>query len=347
MRIDIVVAAYNRPEYLQRCLAAIFGMKGIEAIKTPICVAVDKLPDGTYNEAVLAVAKRFECPLILSEAKQGCNGTIKSALVHAWSGNPDFVLLIEDDIIVSPDALMYVQWAAKEYKDDPSVRTIGLWGHNKGYQPWQALSPKEAGKVMRQQYFTCWGWGTWRSRWEEMLQTWTTGDDSHDTSWDVIMSSHLNGRDEILPSIARAYNCGEIGGTHRGRAWPGATSAGLVDPDGPLEFWEYKPAKMDEEWPVYVILGRMGDIYMVARALKQPSIIACLQRFSAIMRLFPQHKVIHIDEEHEHNLPNAETSVRMRHPNKKVITCQQNGQDPKLMAHFRNYQAFQEHYASF
>jgi hypothetical protein len=35
----------------------------------------------------------------------------------------------------------------------------------------------------------------------------------------------------------------------------------------------------------------------------------------------------------------------MKWPDKKVIICQQDGQDPKLVLPFRSFQAFQEYYA--
>jgi hypothetical protein len=73
-----------------------------------------------------------------------------------------------------------------------------------------------------------------------MLATWTTGNDSHSTSWDVVLYNHLGNRKEVVPAISRAYNCGELNGTHRGKEWPGITSSGFVDPDGDINYWSKK-----------------------------------------------------------------------------------------------------------
>jgi hypothetical protein len=252
--------------------------------------------------------------------------------------------MIEDDIVISDDSLLYIEWAAEKYKDDPSVRTIGLWGHEK--QPSLPLSEKDHGKVMRQNYFTCWGWGTWKDKWEEMEKKWTTGDDSHNTSWDVILSSSLEDRVEILPVVSRAYNCGENLGTHRGRAWPGMVASGLIDPDGEIKYWEYSVPKKDEEWPLYVILGRCGDIYMVCKSLKEPSTIACLEEFSSIIdELFPQHTCIKLSNIPRNNLLAAREILSISHPYSNIIVCQQDGSPIELMKNFRTFQTYQEHHA--
>lgn len=346
MKINIAISAYNRPEYSRRSLAAIIGAKGFSPEKYSIYCSIDCDANGEINPEVYNVYASYKGPLTLEKApiKLGCNYNVKAALELAWEDNPDFVLMIEDDIIISDDGLEYIEWAAERYKQDTSVRTIGLWGHNN--QPSLPLSSNDYGKAMRQNYFTCWGWGTWKDRWEEMLAKWTTGDDSHDTSWDVIVSSHLGERMEILPAISRAYNCGEHGGTHRGRAWPGLVASGVVDPDMAIDYWEYIEPKLEEKWPVYVILGRFGDIYMVCKKLKQPSIICCMSRFSQIVyELFPQHKVFELGDDFSRNPAHAATMCNMKYPNKKVVVCQQDGQDQKLVLPFRSFQAFQEHYA--
>jgi len=347
MKINIAISAYNRPEYTQRSLAAIFGAKGFNKDRYKIFAAMDRIDSGSFNMDVLKVFQDFGINPYIVPSKYGCNYTIKAALELAWEDNPDFVLMIEDDIVISDDALVYIEWAAEKYKDDSSVRTIGLWGHDKGYSLGNPLTEMEHGRVMRQNYFTCWGWGTWKDRWEEMFATWTTGDDRHDTSWDVIVSSHLGDRAEILPSISRAYNCGELGGTHRGRAWPGVVASGLIDPDDSYDFWEEKCLIEKTEWPVVVILGRFGDIYMVCKQLTKPCIICCSSRFSKIVyELFPEHQVFELSEPEWQNPEVAEGICKNKFPNHKITICQQDGQDPQMMMGFRNFQSFQEYYAS-
>jgi hypothetical protein len=160
----------------------------------------------------------------------------------------------------------------------------------------------------------------------------------------MVLLSTLNGRKEIVPSISRVYNCGEYGGTHRGKAWPGITSSGIVDPDAPIEFW--LDEKIITGKPIYVILGRFGDIYMVAKQIKQPSIICCMSQFSKIVyELFPEHEVFEVPNEYEGDPLKAFYMCQNKWPNAKVTLCQQDGQDIKLVQPFRSFQAFQEYYA--
>jgi len=225
-------------EYSRRSLAAILGAKGYSPEKYNIFCAIDCDENGEANNEVFALYAPYS--LSMATKKRGCNYNVKEALEFAWQDNPDFVLMIEDDIIISDDALMYIEWAAEKYKDDSSVRTIGLWKSKNGWNFDAPLTRSLTFRVDEQNWFTCWGWGTWKDRWEEMFATWTTGDDSHDTSWDVVLYSHLGNRKEVVPAISRAYNCGDFNGTHRGRDWPGITSAGLVDPDGDITYWTNK-----------------------------------------------------------------------------------------------------------
>lgn len=347
MKINIAISAYNRPEYSRRSLAAIVGAKGFSPEKYSIYCSIDCDANGDVNPEVYNIYASYGGPLTLETApiKLGCNYNVKAALELAWENNPDFVLMIEDDVVISDDALMYIEWAAQQHKDDKPVRTIGLWGQE--CNPTLPLSEQDYGKTTRQNFFTCWGWGTWRDRWDEMLATWTTGNDSINTSWDVIVSSHLGDRYEILPYISRAYNCGEHNGTHRGKAWPGVVASGIIDSDSIIEYWEFNPKNIIKNPAVYLVLGRFGDIFIVCNKLKTPSVIACLEEFSLIVEeLFPQHTCIKLGNEVRSNPYMAQQILCMTHPDHDIILCQQDGTPLEHMKEFRTFQTYQEYYAS-
>jgi hypothetical protein len=85
---------------------------------------------------------------------------------------------------------------------------------------------------------------------------------------------------------------------------------------------------------------------MVCKQLKQPSIIACMSKFAKIVyELFPEHEVFEVTKDCEGDLLKAESVCKNKWPNSKVTLCQQDGQDPKLVIPFRNFQAFQEYHA--
>lgn len=98
---------------------------------------------------------------------------------------------------------------------------------------------------------------------------------------------------------------------------------------------------------VYVVLGRFGDIYMTCKKLQRPSIICCNKAFSKIAKeLFPEHKIYELDNIYAGNPIEAAKVCQMRFPSRKIIICQQDGQDRMLMKDFKSFQSFQEYYAS-
>lgn len=99
---------------------------------------------------------------------------------------------------------------------------------------------------------------------------------------------------------------------------------------------------------VYVVLGRFGDIYIVGRNLKEPSILCCSTRFSQMAKeMFPQHEIFELHPRYADNPIAAGKICELKFPSKRVIVCQQDGQDRALMNDFKSFQSFQEYYAQF
>lgn len=108
------------------------------------------------------------------------------------------------------------------------------------------------------------------------------------------------------------------------------------------------PQILDISKPVYVVLGRFGDIYMVGKKLKQPSIICCSTRFSQMAKeMLPEHEIFELHPRYAENPIAAGRICELKFPSKRVIVCQQDGQDRSLMNDFKSFQSFQEHYAQF
>jgi hypothetical protein len=112
----------------------------------------------------------------------------------------------------------------------------------------------------------------------------------------------------------------------------------------------HNPSKSSKSKPpknVYVILGRFGDIYMVCKKLTRPAILCCNKAFSKIAKeMFPEHEIYEIDPQYAGNPIEAAKTCQVKFPSRKVIICQQDGQDRALMKDFKSFQSFQEYYAS-
>lgn len=98
---------------------------------------------------------------------------------------------------------------------------------------------------------------------------------------------------------------------------------------------------------VYVVLGRFGDIYIVGRNLKEPSILCCSTRFSQMAKeMFPEHEIYELHPRYAEGPNKAAELCELKFPSKRIIICQQDEQEKSLMLPFRSFQSFQEYYAN-
>lgn len=99
---------------------------------------------------------------------KGMANSVIDGVTKVLSENDD-VIVLEDDIVVSPDFLTFMNAALKAYRDRNDIWSIS------GYTPKMAEldrhDPQGVFLVPRAQ---CWGWATWRNRWE--LVDWEVSD---------------------------------------------------------------------------------------------------------------------------------------------------------------------------
>lgn len=229
----ITMCHWRRPEYTRVCLEYLSRCHGINDYTVFIHI------DGNGDPKVLQESLRIKpvvkvLQIIEHKSHLGCNGNTLRALENGF-GFSDFVIHIEDDIIVARDGLRFLEWAS-QFENDPAIFTVGIWRHPSGWLPtmkipWIPGHERKAGTVVG---FYVWGWATWQSRWKEMRNGWTR-DNDRTGSWDTILTRKVRGnRLSLQPYIGRANNIGEHLGTHRGAAWEchWADSPGFKEPDG-------------------------------------------------------------------------------------------------------------------
>ena len=70
------------------------------------------------------------------------------------------VIVVEDDLIVSPYFLQYMNEALEKYKNEERVASISAF-----------LNPidSEAPETFFLRYFACWGWATWKRGWDLLI----------------------------------------------------------------------------------------------------------------------------------------------------------------------------------
>jgi hypothetical protein len=155
----IAFFAFNRPQHAQATLAALAANDGVA--ETDLHVFVDGARDEAEGAQVAAVVR-------VAEAASG----FRSVRVHASPTNLGLyraittgvsavvaevgrVIVVEDDILVAPEFLQYMNDALDRYDADARIGAIH------GYAP-----PLEG---LPEFFFLrggdCWGWATWADRW--------------------------------------------------------------------------------------------------------------------------------------------------------------------------------------
>lgn len=146
---DIAVIAYNRPDKLRRSLSSL----DIERVH----VFIDGPAGYKDIDAVLQcreVCKAFGVKYTLRRTNIGLPANVIMSVDHVL-GHSETVIVIEDDVVISPVAQNFLDRALIQFAKDSDVVQIGL------YNP---VFSEEKGYVKLPRICS-WGWATWRDRW--------------------------------------------------------------------------------------------------------------------------------------------------------------------------------------
>lgn len=156
----VLVFGYSRPRHLRRCLQALLDNPDSEACQ--IRIVLDLPPDSSLsasNQACVEVAQEFcqreNVSLLHRDKHFGLAQSIISAVDETLEKS-ETVIVIEDDLVVSPTFLSFMNEALLRYADDDRVISVN------GYVPPLAECPPEAFFL---RVSDCWGWATWRRGW--------------------------------------------------------------------------------------------------------------------------------------------------------------------------------------
>ena len=152
------------------------------------------------------------------------------------------VIAVEDDIVTAPDFLSFINCALDKYAEESKIFSVS------GFSLPISVPPSYQYDAFCSYRFMCWGWGTWRDRWQkadwslsdyvefsgngELQERFNRG--GEDLSW--LLGRHFSGRIDswdtvwaythsrhnalaLLSARSRAYNIGFDGsGVHCRRA---------------------------------------------------------------------------------------------------------------------------------
>lgn len=156
----IAVFAFNRPQHLQRTLQALAACP--QAAASALTLYCDGARRPADDEAVAAVrqvaqaAQGFAAVTVrASERNLGLAASIIGGVGDqlAQAGR---VIVVEDDLVVSPHFLAYMNQGLALYEADDRVASV----HGYNYPTGEALP-----ETFFQRGADCWGWSTWARAW--------------------------------------------------------------------------------------------------------------------------------------------------------------------------------------
>eukprot|EP00939_MAST-03C_sp_MAST-3C-sp1_P001820 g1820.t1 len=248
---SIAIVAYNRPEYLKEVLNSLKHARGIDRFDVRCYVDPSPLTEDVVGLCETFLAKHrksyslFEkdySAVVVNPVRFGCHPNKYSSAQKSFEDIPnlDFLVVLEDDVVLAPDALEYFEWARHEYRDSTEVFSVSAYsdlchlGLARQQTSLACVNPDRtrSNSVLRRRHFTPWAWATWKDRWEQDIGPFWSGWDStmnfalaldwvEETSlfeWVPNSTTYGKGlrgtRFEIFPVLSRANNIGIERGVH-------------------------------------------------------------------------------------------------------------------------------------
>jgi Glycosyltransferase like family 2 len=255
---SITVCAYNRPHYLHQVLHSLRVALGhcAEWHGSSVFIGVD--PGGDNEIEVRAVAERFAAlhqrrtEVIVWDRHLGVSENPRRLLQHVFiERQSEFNVHLEDDTVLSPDALSLAEWYRLKQKafeirlDGTSALFLAL--HSRSHND----HPQQPDLVHLRPDFCPWGWcctylswWLWFSHWWNCKREIKLGFD-----WSASYMMHKHGLWGLEPSLSRVTNIGRELGEHQTPEefdidMAGLVAAGYEHTCSPGEF------RMDSHTPV-------------------------------------------------------------------------------------------------
>lgn len=204
IRGTIAITAHRRPQYLFQVVQS-WG-KANDGHRWPVLFQCEPVMPEIWKICKDAQVNGPKFVFVNSDVK-GALGNPYEALKTAFYNDPtEFVVLGEDDSVVSPDILAWMTWAATHFYNDKGVLAVC------SFVPQTYGAPD---KYLRRHWFASTVWGTWRDRWENWMEP-NWGFDYGDPAWDrkfVDLCAH-DDMTCIFPAQSRSHHIGRHEGTH-------------------------------------------------------------------------------------------------------------------------------------
>ncbi|MGJ8645377.1 MAG: glycosyltransferase [Marinomonas colpomeniae] len=178
----IVLFVYNRPWHTQKTVEAL--QKNELAEDSHLIIYSDSskndndLPQVKNVRDYLRTIIGFKTVTIIErEENWGLANSITDGVTKVVN-DYGTVIVLEDDIVTSPDFLSFMNQALTYYRDEKKVWHISGWNY--------PILKTGLGDAFFVRVMNCWGWATWSDRWEmfeknpgKLIDKWSTDKINH------------------------------------------------------------------------------------------------------------------------------------------------------------------------
>lgn len=160
-RAPVALFAFRRPDHLRATLSALGAAHGADETDLHVFCDGPRVPaDEAHVEAVRELARGVTGFRTTTVHESAVNRGLAASVIVGVTDllrNHESLIVLEDDMVVAPEFLDYLDQGLRVYADEPSVASIHAFS-------------VVAGEPMPQTFFLrgadCWGWATWRRGWE-------------------------------------------------------------------------------------------------------------------------------------------------------------------------------------
>ena len=163
----VVVFAYRRADKIRSCLEAL--EKNVEAERTSVFLYADgaksekdRADVERTREFIGQYAARHKFDSFTVNCRESNMGLANSIITGVTENMERYgkAIVVEDDLITSPDFLLYMNDALAYYENRKEVGEISAFTH-----PLKNLRTYEHDIYLTRKA-ECWGWATWKDRWK-------------------------------------------------------------------------------------------------------------------------------------------------------------------------------------
>ncbi len=184
--IAIVVVAFNRVNSLKRLLESLNNIKIPNEKKVTLYISIDKAKnESEKNRQVIEYAKEFEWKFgekIVDVKKE--NMGLRKHIIQCGNLTEKYenIIVLEDDIVVSPLIYKYAEQVIEFYKNDSDIAGFGLYSFQRNPLNSLPFLPINNGTdIYFMQYACSWGQLWTKDRWKDFYK-WYIENENRDFS---------------------------------------------------------------------------------------------------------------------------------------------------------------------